>query len=171
MDKNTLLEFIKSFWVVASVIALSIVLMFIFWFMTIQARGEFLQKNEEYNVLAGKRANTLQVNRDKEGLAALEERLNSSFVDKSKVVEFIEFIESTARNTGNSISLSNISEGNGIQNIKVNLDGSYSATANFLAQIESSPYLVRVTNIVVNRSSGLGESKVRTVLDIQIQLP
>ena len=169
MDKKILLEFVKSFWVVTSVILVSFVLIFVFLFMVVNTKTEFLQKNNEYNVLAGKRANTLQVNRDRDGLEILSQKLESSFVGKDRFVEFIDFVESSARNTGNLVNLSNISEGNNVQNLKINLEGSYSATVNFLAQIENSPYLVRSTNIIISKSSD--SERVRTVLDIQIQLP
>ncbi|MDP3800291.1 MAG: hypothetical protein Q8Q90_02595 [bacterium] len=169
MDKKTLLEFVKSFWMITGVILFSFALVFIFWFMVVNTKAEFLQKNDEYNVLAGKRANTLQVNRDREGLEILSQRLENSFVSKDRFVEFIDFVESSARNTGNLVSLSNISEGNNVQNLKINLEGSYSATVNFLAQIENSPYLVRSTNIIISKSSD--SERVRTALDIQIQLP
>ncbi len=169
MDKKILLEFVKSFWVVTSVILVSFVLIFVFLFMVANTKAEFLQKNNEYNVLAGKRANTLQVNRDRDGLEVLSQKLESSFVGKDRFVEFIDFVESSARNTGNLVNLSNISEGNNVQNLKINLEGSYSATVNFLAQIENSPYLVRSTNIIISKSSD--SERVRTALDIQIQLP
>lgn len=173
MDKNTFLDFIKSFWLVVGTVVVSVLLMLVFWFMIVQARTDFLQKNEEYNVLAAKRAGTLQVNRDREGLEVLGKRLNDAFVFKDKFVEFIEFVESTAKSAGNDISLSNISEGNGLQSIKVNLEGSYSGLINFIAQLENSPYLVRLTNISVNKSfnSASQSETVRTSLDIQTQLP
>lgn len=53
---------------------------------------------------------TIQINRDRGDLEALSQKLNDSFIDKDKFVKFIEFIEATAKDTGNSIDLSNISE-------------------------------------------------------------
>ncbi|MDP3764641.1 MAG: hypothetical protein Q8Q95_03405 [bacterium] len=169
MDKNTLLYFAKSFWAVTTLIFVALGLIFIFWFMIVRAKTDFLQKNDEYNVLAAKRAGTFQISRDREVLEVLGQRLDNSFVDKDKFVEFIEFIEAMARNTENSINLSNISEGDNIQNFKIVLGGSYSAAVNFIARLENSPYLVRLISISMS-DAGVG-GQVKTNLDIQIQLP
>ena len=116
---------------------------------------------------------TIQINRDRGDLEALSQKLNDSFIDKDKFVKFIEFIEATAKDTGNSIDLSNISEKNNIQNFKIILGGSYPAEANFIAQLENSPYLVRLTNINMNKTfdSVSKTGYLKTTLDIQVQLP
>ena len=115
---------------------------------------------------------TIQINRDRGDLEALSQKLNDSFIDKDKFVKFIEFIEATAKDTGNSIDLSNISE-KIIYRILNNSRRFYPAEANFIAQLENSPYLVRLTNINMNKTfdSVSKTGYLKTTLDIQVQLP
>lgn len=168
MKKNIFFNLIKSFWFIILIIFIDIGFIFIFWFMLIGAQNDFLQKNEEYNVLAAKRTGILQTNRDSESIKVLSQKLADTFIDKDKFVKFVEFIELTAKNTGNSVNISGVSKENDTENLKIVLDGSYYSFVNFIAQLENSPYLLHVIKTEMNKTSNLEHLK--TILDIQIQL-
>lgn len=107
------------------------------------ARNEFLNKNEELNVLTTKSSNILELKKKYEDIESISTKLNGSFLNDSNVVDFIIFIENMARSTGNSVSIKSITEDNQNKSkaFHVELRGTFSSFVNFVAQLENSPQL------------------------------
>lgn len=164
-----LLGYVRFYALAAVAVAGAVVLILVFWLKVVAAHRQFLQKNEDYALLAAKLANLLQLRRENESARQFQKRLRDAFLAGDTVVGFIEFIEETGRGTGNKIVLSNVSESDQGRDFRVALSGSYPGLVNFLMRLESSPYLARVLKVDSSRlaDSAGGESFLQTNLTIR----
>ena len=162
--RNNLENYLKSYWVAVVGVLLAILINLVAWFLTQQARFEYIQKNKELSSLTSKKSSPIQIKREEETVAAVLDRVARGFVSPEKIVDFIVFLEDSAKETGNSMSISSADAGPAsasesetsrektnkkLLKFKVALTGSYSSFVNFSARLENSPYLMRVHRIEI----------------------
>ncbi len=171
MLQDKILSYAKHFWFLGLTVLAALFFVFSFWFMTAGASREFLQKNEELSVLTVKRASLLQLKREHDSIDVLRNKLESTFVTQGNLVSFIEFMETVAKNTENSINISGVSTEGDVKDFKIILEGSYVRLVNFLAQLENSPYLARVIKLDSSEftASAAPEVYLKTTLDVRVQ--
>lgn len=169
LNKKTL-EYFKFYTLMAGVIVVALFINFVFWFKTRSANRDFLQRNEELNMLTAKKMNLLQFQREGQKMEVIQDQVRNSFVTKDSAVDFIVFIENAARSTANSVKIAAITEESGQpKNFRLELGGAYPGLVNFLAYLENSPYLVRPSRIDVNQASDAAQQSVfRTVVDLEV---
>ncbi len=169
LNKKTL-EYFKFYVLMAGAIVVALFINFVFWFKTRSANRDFLQRNEELNMLTAKKMNLLQFQREGQKMEVIQDQVRNSFVTKDSAVDFIVFIENAARSTANSVKIAAITEESGQpKNFRLELGGAYPGLVNFLAYLENSPYLVRPSRIDVNQASDAAQQSVfRTVVDLEV---
>lgn len=93
------------------------------------------------------------------------EKIDALFVDREVPVEFISFLEKLSADCGLDFSLSLGSQKKAAEdprlslNFQINLDGTFLNLSKFLEKLESSPYLIEIQEIAVNKLERAGVKK------------
>jgi hypothetical protein len=171
LSKTEIFNAIKVYWKASLSVAVVILLNVVLILLIGGARSDFLQKNEELNVLSAKRSNLMQLKRQFEDITATSERVEKSFINDENVVDFIVLVENTARNTGNEINIKSVSEQdrNGAKAFRIELLGSYTGFINFIAQMENSEKLAVPSKVDIREyvNSETKERSLKAILDIK----
>lgn len=169
LDKKTT-EYFKLYAPLAVAVLAALALTLAFGLKTRSASRDFLQRNEELNALTAKKINLLQFQREGQKMETIRDKVGGSFITKESAVDFIVFIENSARDTANSVRIASITEESGQpKNFRLELVGSYQGLVNFLAYLENSPYLARPSKIDVNQTTNASKETVfRTVVDLEV---
>lgn len=168
---TTLTDYFKLYgWSLAMVCG-ALILNIVFVFGVRSSHRDFVQRNEELSLLSAKKAGLLQISRDESKIQPIYERINGSFVSADNLVEFIEYLEDTARENGGSAEVEGVlQEENGNRKFKLSLAASYANLVNFLAYLENSRYLVKPLRIDINETIN-PETKnalLRAVIDLEV---
>ncbi len=171
MGKSGIFNIIRVYWKASLAIAIAILLNIIFIYLVVGARSDFLNKNEELNVLSAKRSNLMQLKRQFSDIVATGEKVEQSFINDENVVDFIILMENTAKNTGNEINIKSVSEEDqeGSKAFKVELQGTYPSFVNFIAQMENSQKLSFPSKVDIREfvDSETKERVLKAILDIK----
>jgi Flp pilus assembly protein TadB len=104
--KNNLENYFKSYGVAGLAIAAAVLINVVAWVWAKEARSEYIQRNKELAALTTQRSSPVQIKRESEKIAAVRDRVARGFVSPEKIVDFIVFLEDSAKETGNSVSIS-----------------------------------------------------------------
>ncbi|MEK7501050.1 MAG: hypothetical protein AAB642_02915 [Patescibacteria group bacterium] len=144
------------------------------WLEVRQTSREFARGRQELNQLISQRTNLFQIKREYERTVASRQSIESVFLNSSRAVDFIVFLENMARSAGNTIEVQSVRGneelGGNHLDFKVALAGNYPNLVNFLAQLENSPYLTQVSRLEVSQSvdSETRTSILRASADIKV---
>lgn len=174
--KNILENYFKLYGLAGALLIAAVVINLVVWGWANQARSEYIQKNKELLALTAKKSSPAQIKRGNESVASLTDRVTHNFVAPEGVVDLIVFLEDSAKETGNLVSINSTDEAGAgstekkLFKFKIALTGGYPDFINFLARLENAPYLIRTRRVEVFKTTDSlsRQSVVRENLDIEI---
>ena len=173
--KNILENYFKLYWLAGAGLVAALIINLVVWSWANQARSDYIQKNKELLALTTKKSSPAQIKRGSESVAAITDRVRRNFVSEEKIVDFIVFIEDSAKETGNSVSINSSDAGadsaeKKLLKFRIALTGAYPNFVNFLARLQDAPYLVRIRKVEIFKTTDSlsRQSVVRENLDIEI---
>lgn len=161
----------KTYGWVGAAVAGAFLLNIIFFLGVRSSHWEFTQKNRELSLMSAKKAMLIQLGRDETKILPVYDRLKRNFVSNENTVEFIEYLENTAREYGGSAEMETVSEASsGGRMLKISLTSSYAGLANFLARLENSDYLIKILKVETNRASDAtsGNALLRSNINLMV---
>ena len=86
------------------------------------------------------------------------DKLSSYFVNKDKIVNFIEMVEGVGDNSNTELELSSISNDENIIRAKIQVKGSWSGVMTALIMIENLPLSMSINNVRLDSSGDLSKN-------------
>jgi len=135
---------------------------------------EFVSQKENLAVLEAKVKNIKEFEAVYRNLKPNLEKINTLFVNQEVPVEFIGFLEKTSKGCGLTFSLSlspQIKVAEDVWpslNFQINLEGNFLDFSKFLEKLESSPYLIEIQNITINKLGEFSSNNVKAALSIKV---
>lgn len=150
---NWLKENIESYWLAAVMVLLALGLGLASFSWVKKTQTDFEAENLKLVALTSQRVGLAQANLNHAQIILDKKKLESAFVNKDKLVDFIVFLENLAKDTGNSANVRSVDDTNDKDHVvfKVELSGPYSGLINFLASLEKSGYLVYASQISITK--------------------
>lgn len=152
----------KKIYISSAILILLIILFIIFLICPIfeeikKNSKDLISQNENLASLEVKVVNLKKFETIYQNLKPNLEKIDNLFIDPEVPVEFISFLEKTSRECDLTLSLSLSSQKKIAEetwsslNFQTNLTGSFLDFSKFLEKLESSPYLIEIKDITINK--------------------
>lgn len=165
---------IKSFWILAGLIFLAVLLNIGVFYLVKSANADFADKNTRLMTATTKETGLSQMKKEREELMANQQTIENSFMTREKAVDFIVALEDLGRNTGNSVNIKALEGADkskkDTMGFRVELEGSYTGLTNFLSQLETFSYFVSSTKMETSQSYDATDKKsiLKTIFDVNV---
>lgn len=128
-----------------------------------QASTDLLKKREAFESWQKRQQDYVSLNKDYQAIKPELEKVNQSFLESDKILDFIVALEDSAKRSNNKYEIKVIEQStdaggkNGLTTIsfQVSLKGTFSNLLHFLVYLEGLPYFNEITLLQIQRASSV----------------
>lgn len=160
-------KYINLILIISILVTLSVIATFIFFFKVIQNKNEHTSK--VLTVLAekmtDKKNNETLVKKFSE-IEAVNDGINSYFVDQTKMDTFVDYLEKLGSNNNTELSVKNVEVSTRQDNVllvKVLINGNFTNVMRVIYLLENAPYNISLTQAFVNKEITTTEVDVKGI--------